>query len=309
VVWHLVLQGNAYLVHMFNGAGALVGAQPIHPLAVTVEWDETRPGGKKYTALLIDGSKREYDATTMTQIMGPSLDGLRGMSLVERARTSIGLGLAGDQSAGRLFSGGALISGLVTPEEDITEDEAKDLKSQIRAKMQGAENAGDIAFINRKLKFTPWSLSATDAQFLESRQFQIEEISRWTGVPPHLLMQTDKQTSWGTGVEEQNRGLRQFTLLGWTTRFEQRLSRLLPGGQIAEFDYAALEKPSPQDEINLLIAQVNAGLLTLNEARRIRNMPPLTDPSADLPRVPAGAVAPVAAPEPTPAEGASNGDA
>jgi phage portal protein BeeE len=92
-------------------------------------------------------------------------------------------------------------------------------------------------------------------------------------------MQTEKQTSWGTGVAEQNRGLGRFTLLGWTMRFEQRLSRLL-GGQsrtprFAEFDFAGLERPTPEEEIRLLIEQVTAGLLTVNEARRIRNLPPI----------------------------------
>lgn len=309
VVLHLVIHGDAFLLHMHNGAGVLAGAQPIHPQAVKVEWDESRPGGKKYTITLEGGETREYDASTMTQIMGPSLDGLRGMSLIERARNSIGTGLAGDQSAARMFEDGALISGLVTPDEDVTPEEARQMKDDLTVKVLGAENAGSIAFINRKLKFSQWSLSAVDAQFLESRQFQIEEISRWTGVPPHLLMQTDKQTSWGTGVGEQNRGLKQFTLLGWTKRIEQRLSRLIPGGQVAEFDFASLERPSADQEINLLIAQVNAGLLTLNEARRIRNLPPLSDPSADLPRVPPGALPPTATPEPAPAEGEPNGDA
>jgi HK97 family phage portal protein len=299
VCWHLVLNGNAYLIHRYGGAGQLVGAMPVHPCAVTVEWDEEAFGGKLYTVQLDNGEKREYTAKDLTQIMGPSVDGLRGLSLVERARNSFGIAIAGDEAAGRLFASGALMAGLVTPDEDVTPEEAQEMKESFTLNAMGAENAGDIAFVNRKLKFQPWSLSATDAQFLQSREFQIEEISRWTGVPPHLLMQTDKQTSWGTGVAEQNRGLKQFTLLGWSTRIEQRLSRLLPGGQIAEFDYAGLEKPSPQDEINLLIAQVNSGLLTLNEARRIRNMPPLTDPSADLPRTPPGAIPPEAAAEPS----------
>jgi phage portal protein BeeE len=95
-------------------------------------------------------------------------------------------------------------------------------------------------------------------------------------------MQTEKQTSWGQGVAEQNRGLGRFTLLGWTMRFEQRLSRLIAGPpgptgprRFAEFDFAGLERPTPEDEIKLLIEQVKAGLLTVNEARRIRNLPPV----------------------------------
>ncbi|MDM4723405.1 phage portal protein [Micromonospora sp. WMMA1363] len=56
-----------------------------------------------------------------------------------------------------------------------------------------------IAVVNRRLKFSPWTMSATDAQFLQSRQFSVEEVARWFGVPPHLLMQTERQTSWGRG--------------------------------------------------------------------------------------------------------------
>ena len=123
-------------------------------------------------------------------------------------------------------------------------------------------------------------MTAADAQFLESRAFQIEEVARWFGVPPHLLMQTDKQTSWGTGVEEQNNGLSRFTIHPWTTRIEQALSRLLPSTQWVEFDFASLERPTPEDEINLIIAQVNAGILTVDEARALRNLPPLNAPVA-----------------------------
>jgi HK97 family phage portal protein len=125
-------------------------------------------------------------------------------------------------------------------------------------------------------------MTAQQAQFLESRQFQIEEISRWTGVPPHLLMQTDKQTSWGTGVDEQNRGLSKFVLGHWAQRFEQRASRLLARPRWCEFDFAGLERPNFAVEIDLLIKQVAAGILTLNEAREIRNLPPLPDSPPDV---------------------------
>jgi HK97 family phage portal protein len=120
-------------------------------------------------------------------------------------------------------------------------------------------------------------MSATDAQFLQSRQFQIEEISRWTGVPPHLLMQTEKQTSWGTGVDEQNRALGRTVLSPWAQRLEGRGSRLLANPRWVELEFAGLERPSPDREIELLIQQVQAGLLTVNEARKVRNLPPLPD--------------------------------
>ena len=275
VLLHLLLHGNAYLEHIVNGAGSLAGLVPVHPQCVTVDWDETRPGLKRFDVTLKDGTRQDYDASTMTQIMALSLDGLRGLSVIEVARNSLGTAIAGDRAAAKLFATGALHSGIVTPEEDVTEDEAKTIKASLNAKTAGWENAGEIAVINRRLKFTPWTMSMEDAQFLQSRQFQIEEIARWYGVPPHLLMQTEKQTSWGTGVAEQNRGLARFSLAPWTSRIEQALSRLLPAPRFVEFDYAGLERPTPEQEIDLLIKQVEAGLMTVNEARRIRNMDPI----------------------------------
>jgi len=211
------------------------------------------------------------------------------------ARNSLGTAIAGDRAAAKMFASGALHSGIVTPEEDVTEEEAKTIKESLNAKVSGWENAGEIAVVNRRLKFTPWTMSLEDAQFLQSRQFQVEEIARWTGVPPHLLMQTEKQTSWGTGVAEQNRGLSRFTLQSYTSRTEERLSRLLPAPRFCEFDFAGLLQPAPEVEIPLLIQQVAAGLMTPNEARRIRGMDPID--GGDVLRVAAAApVAPVAVP-------------
>jgi HK97 family phage portal protein len=125
---------------------------------------------------------------------------------------------------------------------------------------------------------------------MASRSFNIDEIGRWYGVPPHLLGLTEKATSWGQGIAEQNRGLARYTLTPWTTRIEQRLSRLIAGRKLVEFDYTAFVAPSPEDEIALLLNQVNGGLITVNEARRIRNMPAVE--GGDVLRIPAGAADP-----------------
>jgi HK97 family phage portal protein len=281
LVLHLLLHGNAFLRHVYGGAGQLLALELIHPLCVSVDQDLSRPGGKLFKATLQDGRQVEYDALTMTHIPALCMDGLRGMSPISVARNSLGTSLAGDRAAARQFSNGALIAGMVTPDEDVEPDEVKTIKAEIESKVTGWENAGGIPVINRKLKFTPWTMTAADAQFLQSRQFQIEEIARWFGVPPHLLMQTEKQTSWGQGVESQNRGLARFSLHPWAVRIEERLSRLLPNPRFVEFDFSALERPTPEQEIDLLIKQVQAGLLTLDEARAIRNLPPIEEPERE----------------------------
>ena len=289
---HLLLHGRAGALKVRNDAGGLVRLPLVHPLSFTVRLpspNEDEPvGGLWFDVRLVDGTYRRLDATDFWYVPGMSLDGINGISLITYARMSLSTSIAGDKAAASMFSNGAMISGLATPADeglDISED-IPEIRRQLNRAVGGHENAGTIALINRRLNFQPWTMTATDAQFLQSRQFQIEEISRWTGVPPHLLMQTEKQTSWGTGVDEQNRGLSKFVLGHWANRFEQRASRLLARPRWCEFDFAGLERPNFATEIDLLIKQVQAGLLTVNEARAVRNLPPLPEPETVAPPTP-----------------------
>lgn len=274
VMIHLLVRGEAFLQHLFNQGGALIGMWPVHPSSVDVRWTGY---DKEFRIQHEDGSRTVLSGSEMTHVMGLTNDGLRGISPLSVMRNAIGTGLAGEHAAARSFGSGLLISGIVTPEEDISEDDAKIIKDGLSAKVSGVGNAGDIAVINRKLNFSPWSMTNDDAQFLESREFQVTEFARMFGVPPHLLGQTEKQTSWGTGVAEQNLGLSRYTLMPWTSRIEEAISRLLPAPRFVEFDYSGLLQGSPKDEIELLIKQKEAGILTADEVRRIRNMPPLTE--------------------------------
>jgi len=286
VMVHLLLHGNAYLAHVYNGAGAIVGLTPLQPCAVTVKpitnaEELARWGGpdgayrKWFQVQLADGSTRDLTCAELTHIPAMGTDGVRGLAPIEAHRQALGTGIAGDRAAARIFGSGLLLGGLVSGDDGLSKEDAEDAVAALKAKVAGADHAGDIAFINAQLKFTPWTMAPADAQFIESRVHQIEEVARIFGIPPHLLGQTEKQTSWGTGVEEQNRGLARYTLMPWTTRLEQRLSGLLSRPTMCEFDYAGLLQPAPEVEIPLLIEQVGAGLLTMDEARRIRNLPPL----------------------------------
>lgn len=288
VLVHLLLHGNAYLAHIYNGAGAIIGLEPIHPPCVTVK--AVYEAWRKEFVVSTPTGQQTFTPLDMTHIPAMGTDGLVGLSPIAVCRQAIGTGLAGDEAAARMFGSGMLIGGLVSSDEALTKEQAEEVKAGLKAKMSGVDKAGDIAVVNANLKFSPWTMNANDAQFIETRIHQVEEVSRIYGVPPHLLGQTEKQTSWGTGVTEQNRGLSRYTLMAWTSRIEQRLSRLLSRPTSCEFDYAGLLQPSTEEEINLLIAQVAAGLLTLDEARKIRNLPPL----AAAPATPA--LPPAAAP-------------
>jgi HK97 family phage portal protein len=299
---HLALHGNIFWQHVINAGGGLAGLLPIHPLAVAVDWERDPETGqltgrKVFDATLPDGSRRRHTEATMTHVPGLCLDGLRGLSPIKVARLSLGKGIAADRAAARAYSDGMSVAGMVTPDEDFQEGDAAKIQTDLNASVGGWENAGKLAVINRRLKFHQWSMSLEDAQFLQSRQFEVEEVARWFGVPPHLLMQTEKQTSWGTGVAEQNRGLGRFTLVHYSAPVEEASSALLGPRRFVEFDYAGLERPTPEQEIKLLIDQVAGGLLTVNEARKIRNLPPVD--GGDVLRTPArGPQAAIAAPSP-----------
>lgn len=283
LITHLVLHGDGYALKLRNDAGGLARMPLLHPLTVTkqkptaeqVRRGTVPKGGTWFWTALADGRYVRLDGDDVWHVPGPA-----GGGLIERARASVGASLAGDRAAQRMFTHGAMISGLATPEDDDVGDiidDVPEIRRQIDDAVAGPDRAGGIAVLARRLKFTPWTMTAADAQFLQQRQFQIEEISRWTGVPPHALMQTEKQTSWGTGVESQDRGMARTVLNTWATRIEQRGSRLLQQPRWIEFDFSKLERPSPDVERDMIRSDWNDGLVTLNEARARMGLAPLPD--------------------------------
>lgn len=276
LVAHLLLHGNAYGLHLYNGAGAIGGLQLLEPSAVEVKRDETQPGRVLYAVTLAGGDKREFTSNDLTHIRAMTVDGFKGLSPISLARTAISTGLAGDKAAARMFRNGMLVGGLVTTDEDMTEEEARTAKEGLDKKLAGTNRAGDIAFVNRNLKFSPWTMNSADAQFIESRGFQVEEIARLFGVPKVLLAE-DGASTWGSGIAELLRGMQRFTLAGWTSRIEGRLSRLLSNPRFVEFDYAGLLAPTPSEVTENMAAEIEAGLLTVNEGRKILNREPLPE--------------------------------
>jgi len=293
VCLHLFYQGEAFLYHRRNAAGALVGLWPIHPLAVSVNPSDTAPGGKTFEVALKDG---EYTRdliggvgpdAQITHILGPCTRGLRGYSILSVARNTLGMTQAAERSAAEQFANGPTLSGAFTPRQDadlLSIDDIDDIQADLDRRLYN--RGGKIPIINRILEFQPWSMTNADAQWLESRAFQIEEIARLTGVFPYLLMQLEKQSSWGTGLSETNANLRQYVLSTYTGRIEERVSRLLASPRFAEFDYAGILSGSPQESSGLLMSEVNGGMRTLNEARRILNLPPVD--GGDQLRIPSG---------------------
>lgn len=272
---HLLLHGNAYLLHMYNGAGAIIGLQPIHPFAVSVEMTDV---GRIYTVQMADGTSRKYSGLDLTHIMGMSLDGIKGVSPITYTRTALATGIAGDKAAAKMFANGMMTGGFVSIPE-MTQEQGEEIKLML-SKLQGTDHTGEIAVVNAPLNFSPWTMNPADAQFIESRTHQIEEVARIFGVPKVLLAQ-DGASTWGSGIAELLRGWQRFNLLAITKRIEERLSLLLAKPRYCEFDYAGLLQPTQSEMIANMKAEIEAGLLTVNEGRKLLNREPLPEGTAN----------------------------
>lgn len=298
---HLILQGEAPMLHRYNEAGALVGLEAIHPLALSIARaprDQSGPGkaypdGKVYSVSVYAGPNGEtkqekLGSDKITVVYGPMTNGLRGMSFLSFGRNSLGISLAGEKAAAKAFKNGAMLPGVLRPAaaENLSIKDIEAIKADLDVHLFGTDNAGSVPIVNKVVEFVPWAMTLADAQFIESRQFQLEEQCRWVGVPPHLVYDLSKSTSWGTGIAEQNKNLSQYVLRGHSMPFEQRCSRLLANPRFVEFDYAGLEAGSARDVSTLLLAEVNGGIRLPNEARRILNLPPVE--GGDSLRVPSG---------------------
>ena len=274
VMLHLLAWGNAYMQKVRNGLGKVVDLVPIHPARVRID---IVAGHKVFVVTNPAGAPTPYTTAEIMHIPGPSVDGIKGLGVVAMARQSIGIGMAADAMAAKLFGNGSLISGMLTTDRVLKPDEAQALKQRWKDTIAGSSHAHDVAVMGAGTKFQPLSMSPTDSQFLQSRQWQALEICRWFGMPPHLAMLVDKSTSWGTGIEQQNIGLLKFTVRPWTYRIEQRVTLEIvgPDSQYAEFETDDLLKADTPTRYAAYQSAIMTGWMTRNEARRRENLPPL----------------------------------
>jgi HK97 family phage portal protein len=142
VMAHLLLHGNAYLVHVLNQAGGIAALVPVHPSAVAVRAEPEMPGGKVFTVSTAGGGQRDLGTGDLTHIMGLTTDGLCGISPIRAARDSLGTGLAGNEAAARIFANGLLIGGLVSGDSTLSEEQGEELKAKLRRRSPAPRTPG-----------------------------------------------------------------------------------------------------------------------------------------------------------------------
>ena len=273
---HRALWGNAYIQKIRNRAGQITELWPIRPDRVQVDRVDAE---KLFTVTLDDKTTRVLTSRDILHIPGMGYDGITGCSPIRAAAEGIGLSLAAEKSASRLFGSGNMISGVLQTEQRLGPEQAAQLKAQWKAKVSGVSNAHDVAVLDSGASFSPVTMPFRDAQFLESRQFQVIEIARMFGVPLFLLMESEKSTSWGTGLEQQARGFVTFDLSPtWLTPTEQRVTKeLLPGTQYARYAVQGLLRGDSEARAAWYTAMRNTGAFSANDIRELEEMTPLPE--------------------------------
>jgi HK97 family phage portal protein len=303
---HLLSWGNAYVVKVPNVARSrIVALDLLMPNQVLPRWvrrTETNPYGKEFVVVDDDGVSVSTPADVIhIRALGSSL--LQGISPIGAARQALGLAVAAEEYGARLFGSGSLMAGILHTDQRLEPAQADALKQRWRDKLTGLAHAHDVAILDSGAKWQPIGIPPQDSQFIESRKFQVTEVARLYGIPPHMLGDVEKSTSWGSGIEQQGIGFNIYTLRPWLTRVEQALSNeLLPRGVNCRFDVSELLRGDMQAEIAAHQTAILSGQETPNEARAARGKPPL--PGGDhlfFPANYATMAAIVNPPEPAPA--------
>lgn len=284
---HRLLWGNAYVQKVRNGAGDVVQLWPIRPDRVKVDREAPspeNPGGKVFWVKDDNGMRQRRTSREILHLPALGYDGVTGCSPVRAASEGIGLGLGAEKAAAKLYGSGNMISGVLQSEQRLNEAQASQLKANWKAKLSGYESAGDIAVLDSGASFQPVTMPYKDSQFLESRQFQVTEVARMFGVPPFLLMSTEKSTSWGTGLEQQAQGFVTWDLAPtWLTPTEQRVTKeLLPASQYAKYQLGGLLRGDSSARATFYRAMRDTGAFSADDIRDLEDLTPIGGPEGDM---------------------------
>lgn len=225
---HLLLWGNAYAQIIRNGKGEIIALYPLMANRMQVDRDEngqlyyiyTRSSDEPKT---MEGITVYLSPRDVLHIPGLGFDGLVGYSPIAMAKNAIGLAMATEEYGAKFFANGAAPSGVLEHPGTI-KDPAR-LRENWNATFGGSANSGKVAVLEEGMKYTPISISPEQAQFLETRKFQINEIARIFRVPPHMLADLEKSSF--SNIEQQSLEFVKYTLDPWVIRWEQSLCRSL----------------------------------------------------------------------------------
>lgn len=281
---HLLLWGNAYSQIIRNGKGEVVALYPLMPDRMKVDRDEHGRLYYEYTvydADDVDGRKgtNKVGRTVRLQphdvlhIPGLGFDGLVGYSPIAMAKNAIGLAIATEEYGSKFFANGAAPSGVL--EHPGTIKDPSRIRESWQATFGGSGNANKVAVLEEGMKYTPISISPEQAQFLETRKFQIDEIARIFRVPPHMIGDLEKSSF--NNIEQQSLEFVKYTLDPWVSRWEQAMVRALLTSEekkkyFFKFNVDGLLRGDYQSRMNGYATARQNGWMSANDIRELENL-------------------------------------
>ena len=276
---HLLLWGNAYAQIIRNGAGRVAALYPLMPGKMDVSRSDN---GEIYYTYYRDSDERlNADEKTggivlrrdeVLHIPGLGFNGLQGFSPIAMVKNAVGLAIATETYGASFFANGAAPGGILQHGENVPDPDK--LKSIWDSIYQGSKNAGKIAVLEDGMKFQPITIPPDQAQFLETRKFQINEIARIFRVPPHMIGDLEKSSF--SNIEQQSLEFVKYTLDPWVSRWEQELWRslLLPSERnkyFIKFNVDGLLRGDYETRMKGYSIGIQNGFLSPNDVRRLEN--------------------------------------
>ena len=293
-MWHFVMRskllyGDAFvqIVRPRAGTGAsfdgIAGFRPIHPLNVNVRMIDGKLHYFCYIYVGGDGLQwmyKEIEQDDMLHFTGPGFDGVRSLSQLKYVlRNSAGMAHAADEYSSHFFANGARPDFALEFPGNLTEEQQNMIRRTWAARHQGPYKSHLPALLTGGAKMHEINLNSEDAQLLSTRQFQVEDIARIFGVPPHMIGHTEKSTSWGSGLEQQSIAFVKFTLHRHLVGIEQELTRKIFRQRNHHFEFitAGLERgdiKTRNESYRMALGRAGEpGWMTVNEIRARENLP------------------------------------
>jgi len=275
---HLLLWGNAYAQIIRNGKGEVIALYPLMPDRMNVDRDEKGQIYYEYRmsnddAPTMKGSTVKLASSDVLHIPGLGFDGLVGYSPIAMAKNAIGMAIACEEYGAKFFANGAAPSGVL--EHPGTLKDPSRVRESWTQTFGGSSNANKVAVLEEGMKYTPISISPEQAQFLETRKFQINEIARIFRVPPHMVGDLEKSSF--SNIEQQSLEFVKYTLDPWVCRWEQAMVRSLLSADdkkkyFIKFNVDGLLRGDYQSRMNGYAVARQNGWMSANDIRELENL-------------------------------------
>lgn len=275
---HLLLWGNAYAQIIRNGKGEVIALYPLMPNKMTVDRNENGQLYYQYNrssdeALTMKGNSVILKPTDVLHIPGLGFDGLVGYSPIAMAKNAIGMAIACEEYGAKFFSNGAAPGGVL--EHPGTIKDPNRVRESWQSTFGGSGNSNKIAVLEEGLKYTPIGISPEQAQFLETRKFQINEIARIFRVPPHMVGDLEKSSF--SNIEQQSLEFVKYTLDPWVMRWEQSIQRSLLSVDekkqyFVKFNLEGLLRGDYASRMNGYATARQNGWMSANDIRELENL-------------------------------------